>query len=233
MLLGYTRVSTTEQAADDRSSLMEQERRVRGISMMHGEDNPVIYSDPGVSGSMPLRDRPAGARLMAEMRKGDIVVAAKLDRMFRSCSDALTTIDDFQKAGVGVILADISTDPVTESGVGRFFFTIMAAAAEFERKRIVERITEGKRAKKARGGRAGGAVPYGYRCIGKGRDAILVPLASEQAVIARARILRANHTLAETCSILADEGMFARNGKQFVDMQVARMVKVPPVNVAA
>ena len=38
MLLGYTRVSTLDQAADNRTSLDEQERVIRGIAMVRGVD---------------------------------------------------------------------------------------------------------------------------------------------------------------------------------------------------
>ena len=88
MLLGYTRVSTLDQAADNRTSLDEQERVIRGIAMVRGVDkmDVTIYSDPGISGAVPLRFRPEGKKLLAEMKAGDTVVASKLDRMFRAAA---------------------------------------------------------------------------------------------------------------------------------------------------
>ena len=55
MLLGYCRVSTQDQAADNRTSLAEQERIIRGIAMVKGVDkmDVTLYSDPGVSGATP------------------------------------------------------------------------------------------------------------------------------------------------------------------------------------
>ena len=72
MLLGYTRVSTLDQAADNRTSLDEQERVIRGIAMVRGVDkmDVTIYSDPGISGAVPLRFRPEGLILRGHPQVG-------------------------------------------------------------------------------------------------------------------------------------------------------------------
>ena len=85
---GYCRVSTGRQA-EEGESLGVQERRVRGYAMQLGFDLTSVYVERGVSGSKPLADRPEGAKLMAALQPGDIVVTPKLDRMFRSALDAL------------------------------------------------------------------------------------------------------------------------------------------------
>jgi len=85
---GYSLVSTAEQAADDRSSLAEQERRIAGAAMMLegkiGEATPQIVSGEGVSASVPLKKRKNGGQLFARLQAGDYLIAAKLDRLFRS-----------------------------------------------------------------------------------------------------------------------------------------------------
>jgi putative DNA-invertase from lambdoid prophage Rac len=53
-----------------------------------------------VSGSVPVADRPKGGALFAALRKGDVVIAPKLDRLFRSALDALTVVEDMRKRGV-------------------------------------------------------------------------------------------------------------------------------------
>src|SRR5579864_3222537 len=134
MLLAYCRVSTTEQAADGTTSLEEQERKARAVALARGVDrfDVVIYSDPGVSGSIPLAARPEGARLLSDARPGDIIVAAKLDRLFRSASDALATVRALQDRKVDVILVDLGTDPVGASSTARLFFGMLSVFAEFE-----------------------------------------------------------------------------------------------------
>jgi DNA invertase Pin-like site-specific DNA recombinase len=55
---------------------------------MHALDEVVV--EEGVSGPVPVAERPKGGALFAALRKGDVVIAPKLDRLFRSALDALT-----------------------------------------------------------------------------------------------------------------------------------------------
>lgn len=217
MIRGYCRVSTIEQASADRASMSQQRDRITGCAMMHGvsADQIAFYEDGGVSGSTPLGQRPDGARLMADLQPGDILVAAKLDRVFRSAEDAVSTIKSLMKAGVKVILCDISADPIEKSGIGMFFFTVMAAAAELDKTRVLERLSDGKRGKKARGGHAGGPAPYGYRIEGRGRSAVQVPVEAELRAIATMRDLASSHSLREISSRLAGMGILDRKGRPF------------------
>jgi len=91
-----------------------------------------------------------------------VIVASKLDRMFRSARDALNQAEDLHKQGVDIVLMDVSTDPVMSSACGKLFFSMLASFAEFERMRIRERIAEGKTGKRACGGHAGGEAPCGW-----------------------------------------------------------------------
>ncbi|MEX3555204.1 MAG: recombinase family protein [Burkholderia gladioli] len=168
---GYTRVSTAEQA--DGTSLDEQARKITALAEFRGETLACLYRDAGVSGSVALEDRPQGAELVRVLRPGDVLICAKLDRAFRDATDALTKVKAWKDRGVRLILADLGTDPVTENGVSKLFFTILAGFAEWERDRIRERTAEGRRAKKDKGGHIGGRAPFGYRVVGTGRDALL------------------------------------------------------------
>ena len=100
-IIGYCRVSTTEQASDGRTSLAAQENAIRGAAMIYGVEPAAveIFADPAISGATPL-DRPAGARLCASLQPGVCVVASKLDRIFRSASDALATVERWKARGV-------------------------------------------------------------------------------------------------------------------------------------
>jgi putative DNA-invertase from lambdoid prophage Rac len=177
-VFGYARVSTAEQAADDRASLAEQERRIRGAAMMLegkiGETTPQMVRDEGVSGSVPLKKRKHGGPLMAQLQAGDWLIAAKLDRLFRSAEDALVVARELQERKVHLILVDLGSDPVTGNGISKLFFTLLAAIAEFERTRVLERMNEGRAGKAKRGGHIGGDAPYGYRVEGAGKAARLV-----------------------------------------------------------
>jgi len=189
MIYGYARVSTVEQTAG--SSLDEQQTRIKGVAMMRGAEVAEMFVDGGVSGAVPLRDRPAGQRLMDTLESGDVLISAKLDRLFRSASDALTQAELFKAQGVDMIIADMGADPVTQNGASRMFFGMMACVAEFERSRIKERQQEGQKSKKSRNGYIGGRRPYGFQIVGTGRDAVLIEDAREQAAIREIHALRA------------------------------------------
>ena len=99
-IYGYSRVST-ERQADDGVSLDEQIRRIEGRALKRGWQIAEVFVERGVSGSVPLGDRPEGARLLA-------VMAAKLGRMFRSALDALNVIRDFQRQRISLWLLGAS-----------------------------------------------------------------------------------------------------------------------------
>ena len=185
MFFIYTRVSTVEQAEDNRTSLAEQERVCLGVAVSRGIDRSdiVVYSDPGISGSEPLKERKEGKRLVADMKPGDFVCAAKLDRMFRSAIDALRTIEEFQNGGIGLILPEFGFEPVTNNGAGKLFFGILSLVADFERDTINDRMRLGKSAKASRGGHIGGEAQYGHRIIGRGREAIIEIDEREQEIV--------------------------------------------------
>jgi putative DNA-invertase from lambdoid prophage Rac len=192
-IFGYSRVSTTDQA--EGTSLEDQRARIEwvvdGMKRARSAPRPEVqhYQDAGVSGSTHMTERPQGGYMVELLSRGDILIVAKLDRAFRSAEDALRTARELQERGVDLIVADISTDPVT-NGVGKMFFTMLAALAEFERERILERTRDGRRGKKARGGFIGGTVPFGYRVEGEGSQAHLVEVPEEQAALASILELR-------------------------------------------
>lgn len=190
MIYGYLRVSTVEQTGG--SSLGDQETRIKGVAMMRGAEVAEIFVDGGVSGAVPLRDRPAGRRLMDTLQPGDVLIASKLDRLFRSASDALLQAEMFKAQGVDLIVADMGADPVTGNGAAKMFFGMLALMAEFERDRIKERQRDGIKAKQHRNGFTGGRRPYGYQVIGTGRDALLVEDELEQAAIREIHAMRAS-----------------------------------------
>ena len=230
MILSYTRVSTEEQAADGTTSLAEQQRKNKAIAMMRGvsQFDFLNYQDKGVSGSIPLAQRPAGGRLMQDANPGDVVVASKLDRLFRSASDALNTIELLQVRRVEVILVDIGTEPVTVNGTGKLFLTMLAAFAEFERTRIGERMNDGRRGKKERNGHIGGAAPYGYKVVGQGREARLEPEPREQDMIRKARQLHEQKISSSgICRKFEEMGLRDRAGHPFRETQVLRILERP------
>lgn len=186
---GYIRVSTAEQVKG--TSLDEQKRKIAGVALMRGDVVTRIFEEPGISGSISLEARPAGSELAAVLRSGDVLIVAKLDRAFRNAADALTRADAWKKMGVSLIVADMGVEPVTENGVSKMFFGILALMAEFERERVLERTADGRKAKRAQGGHTGGSAPFGFTVEGSGKEAKLIEDAGEQFAIGIIRAMRA------------------------------------------
>ncbi len=183
---GYCRVSTLAQA-DEGESLDVQRRQLEGWATMQGVIIDKMFVERGVSGSVAVSERPEGGAMLARLKRGDTLVASKLDRLFRSALDALAMVERLKDQGVSLVLLDLGGD-ISGNGLSKLFLTIAAAFAEAERDRIRERITQVKADQKARGRYLGGKVPYGFR---PGQDGALEPVPEEQRVIARARELRA------------------------------------------
>src|SRR4051794_34747769 len=145
----YTRVSTGRQA-EEGESLGGQQRRVEGYAQMHDLSVDQHFVEKGVSGSVPMSDRPEGAKLLARLQRGDVVITPKLDRCFRSALDALDVLAQLKERGVSLHMIDLGGD-VTNNGISKLVFTILSAVAEAERDRIRERISEVKADQKKRG----------------------------------------------------------------------------------
>jgi putative DNA-invertase from lambdoid prophage Rac len=166
---GYVRVSTGRQAVSG-LSLEAQKERIEGYfkyALAATHEWGGFYEDAAVSGVMPIRQRPAGARLNVDMKPGDVVVIAKLDRGFRSMRDLILTMDAWTKREVYMNLLDLNID--TSTPVGRMLVGILGHVAQFERERISERVHEAKAKKRERSRRRGsktpntcGIAPYGF-----------------------------------------------------------------------
>jgi putative DNA-invertase from lambdoid prophage Rac len=183
---GYARVSTARQATEG-ESLEVQRRQIEGYALMHALTLAGVEVEEGVSGSVPVEERPVGGPLFAKLQRGDIVIAAKLDRLFRSALDALKVVESLKTRGVKLHLLDLGGD-IAGNGLSKLFLTIAAAFAEAERDRIRERIGQVKADQKARGRYLGGKIPFGFR---RGESGELVPHEGEQEAVHEIIELRA------------------------------------------
>jgi len=112
------------------------------------------YVDEAAAGD--LQRRTAWASLLADVarRRVDLVMVWKLDRAFRSTLHALSTLRNFEHAGVG--FASLTQPELdTTSAAGRLVFTVLSAVAEMERELIADRVREGMRHASHQGKRIG------------------------------------------------------------------------------
>lgn len=166
---GYVRVSTEEQA-NAGVSLDAQESAIRAYCALRGLELAELVIDAGVSAGKPLASREGGRQLVDLVRKRSVqaVVAFKLDRLFRNAQDCLATTAQWDKLNVALHLLDLGGQSIdTSSTMGRFFLTIMAAAAEMERSLVRDRTKAAMQHKAAKGQRIG-RVPYGKKLAADG-----------------------------------------------------------------
>ncbi len=168
-IYGYTRVSTLNQSGN--TSIDDQHDVIRRVAQaQYGQEPDEVFSDPAVSGSVSLHLRPEGGRMVELLKPGDVVIVSKMDRMFRSAQDALNVSEDLKSRGVKLVIVQISTEPVQDNYLAKFFFTMLAAVAEMERGAINTRVREGLAAKRERGGYAGGPAAVWVSCARQGAD---------------------------------------------------------------
>lgn len=145
MIYAYLRVSTREQGQSG-LGLEAQEQAIRSwASARCGTDAPEIVREVGSgAGEQPLL-----AELVGRLRHGDVLVAAKLDRLGRSTRNVLELADRLDRNGIDLAILDLGVDTTTPAG--RLVLTVLAALAEWERQVISERTKAALAVKSALG----------------------------------------------------------------------------------
>lgn len=161
--VGYVRVSSMEQVQG--LSLPVQEQAV--VDWCRAQDIELVrsFSDPAVSGTLPLHERPGLAAALDAVKEHEqgpvpitVLVVARWDRLARDTLVSLLVEQEFGRHGCQVMSADgLGVDQTT-----REIFAVMASA---ERRNLVARMRGGRQAKAARGGYAGGQPMLGYKAV--------------------------------------------------------------------
>jgi DNA invertase Pin-like site-specific DNA recombinase len=170
-----------------------------------------MFVDEGVSGK--VQDRVGLGQAIRALRRGDVLVVARLDRLARDLITQELLLRELWAKGVTVescqggenaYLAQGSDDP-SRTMVRQ----ILGAVAEYERAIITLRTQAGKLAKQRNGGYAGGQPPYGY----KGGMGVLTEVPSEQATLELMRLFETHGFDYATIAVnLNLQGHVRRNG---------------------
>lgn len=115
MIVGYARVSTTDQSLDVQMDELGA----------HGCDR--IFQDQASGTS---RARAGLVEMMQFVRDGDTIVVSRLDRFARSLTDLFQLLDELSRKGVAFQCVHQSID--TSSSTGKLTLAILGAVAEFE-----------------------------------------------------------------------------------------------------
>jgi len=141
-LIGYARVSTRDQHPEAQADALRAS----------GCDEIFIDKVSGKLARRPELDR----ALLSANRFGDQLVITKFDRLGRSLEHLIELSNQLQAKQVDLVVLDQGID--TSTAVGRMFFQILGAIAEFEHALMSERTMDGFAAARARG-RTGGQKP--------------------------------------------------------------------------
>lgn len=172
MKIGYARVSTKDQNLSLQKDALQKE----GCELVFEEK---------VSGAKP--DRPELRRMIDQLRKSDLVIIWKLDRLGRSLRDLVNLVTEIQDKGAGLKSLNDSIDTTTPQG--KLTFHLFAALAEFERDIISERTKAGLEYARARGRKGG-------------RPKGLSKEAQDKAIIAKSLYDKGDMSVAEICRYL-------------------------------
>src|SRR3954470_20881212 len=135
----YGRVSATEQSADN--------QRIEIEAAGHQVD---FWFADTISGKTSATQRPQFAALLGQIRNGETLVVAKLDRLGRDAQDVGATVKLLASRKIAVIVLQLGKLDLT-SPAGKMMLTMLAAVAEMERDLLVERTQAGLARAKSEG----------------------------------------------------------------------------------
>ncbi|MGO4887317.1 recombinase family protein [Anaerobacillus sp. MEB173] len=150
----YARVSTEEQARSG-YSLKEQLRACREKA---ATSEVIEYVDEGLSGE--FLDRPALTRLRKDVREGiiKVVICLDPDRLSRKLMNQLILSEEIEKKAQLIFV----NGEYQRTPEGMLFYQMRGAIAEFEKAKITERMSRGRREKARQGKVLRDFQVYGY-----------------------------------------------------------------------
>lgn len=221
--IAYLRVSTEEQA-DSRLGLDAQRASLQGKAAQLGLPLGALFEDPAVCGATALDDRPVLMEAVTALRRGDVLLVAKRDRLSRDHLEAGLIERLVQKRGARVVSA-AGEGTADDEPSSVFTRHVMDAVAELELSLIRARTKAGLTAKRARGERAG-TVPYGYQLASDHpKEQRIEPAPVEQRLLAQMRASRAaGQTYEQIAAGLRAAGATTRKGTPWRFQYVARLL---------
>ena len=177
-IIGYARTSTVEQEAGLAAQVAEL--RAAGCAKVFSEQVSSVDAK-----------RPERAAAMDYLREGDTFIVTRPDRLARSTTDLLNTVQGLTERGVTVRI--LSMDINTATATGKLLLTLMGGIAAFERDLMLERQRHGIAAAKAAGkyrGRQPTARALSTRVLALGAEGKGVAEIATSLGISRASIYR-------------------------------------------
>jgi len=159
----YTRKSSEEGLEQEFNSLQAQREACEAFINSQRHEGwvclPACYDDGGFSGATMAR--PALQQLLSDIRRLDIVVVYKIDRLTRSLADFAKIVEILDARSASFV--SVTQQFNTTTSMGRLTLNVLLSFAQFVREVIGERIRDKIAASKRKGMWMGGVPPLGYR----------------------------------------------------------------------
>lgn len=171
-VVGYARVSTDLQR--EKESIKTQVDLIERYCVERGYKLVETIQDDGVSGTLPLEQRPGGRRLLELCRSGKVaaLVVYRADRIGRDVWVNEMAVRELHDQ-LGVDFQGVAEKIDLSSPIGRAMFTFQSAIAKLEREGTLQRSRDATIRLAREGTWLGGITPFGYRLEGKDREARL------------------------------------------------------------
>lgn len=222
--IGYIRVSTEEQAADDRFGIDAQKQSILLYANNNGY-NVVDWKIDKMSGAKD--DRPA----LNDILYGDVtnppfeaVIIFKNDRLARDTKLYFYYLYTLEKKNIKLLSTEEEFNEGNE--MANIYRALLQFVAEQERKNIALRTSKGRSIKAACGGYSGGRCPYGYK-IENGR----LIIREDEAIMVKKVFSMWNDgaTLQDTADWLNENGYKTRSGKRFYPSHIKAIRENKPL----
>lgn len=166
--------------AEECMSIETQLERCRAYCQANGYAVIGEHEDRELSGKRADNRPGLAAAIDQAKRRRAVLVVYALARLARNTRDAIAIAEELGRSGAQ--LASLNERLDTTNGIGRFFFTLVAALAELERAQVSERTSDAMRRHQANGKRVSAIPPYGWRST---PEQGLEPAPDEHAIIER------------------------------------------------
>ncbi len=184
---GYVRGSNLE----DVESPDDQARLIATYCHRIGRDLDEVFVADAVSGSLLTARRKGSRGLLPRLRKGDHIVVARSELLFRSCIELTRVLGECSKLGVVLHLCDLPVGPLDpDDPLSHHLIDFLVLYYGYKRGRIVTRSRDVSRDLEAQGRRNARYARYGFRWEKRGRLTFEVPDPDEQRICLKAAEMR-------------------------------------------